>query len=362
VCPVFGEHHALREVRDGITIYRYRTTFADGSVGGYLREYSTAFVRTVAAVHRVMSAEGRIHVCHAANPPDIFWPLALYLRLFGTRFIFDEHDLAPELYLSRFQKADGHVDVLYRLLRLFQKLSYRVADVIISTNESYRASALASAPGRAGRVFVVRNGPDTRWFREVAPRDELRRGHKHVAAYIGVMGVSDGVEYILRSMDILVNTRGYRDLIVYLIGTGDDWERLTQLAAELKLGEHVVFTGRIPDAPALEILCTADICLSPDPHNAMNDRSTMTKIMEYMALGKPIVSFDLKESRVSAAESAHYVTNNDAEAFADGILTLLGDRSRCKVMAQVGKERVATTLSWEYQAERLLLAYERALA
>ncbi|MET0698657.1 MAG: glycosyltransferase family 4 protein [Mycobacterium sp.] len=357
ICPQFGDDDEKVVVLDGISIYRYRNTFSDGSVVGYLREYTTAFVKTIVLFHKLLFRSPRIDIVHAANPPDIFWPLALYARLLGIKFVFDEHDLSPEAYLSRFGRTQRG-GLLFTVQTWFQHLSYRFAHGIISTNESYRANALAVDPRYADKTFVVRNGPDTRHFGRRVPQPELKRSHKFLAAYIGVMAVQDGVEYIIRALDELVHRRDFRDLIVYLIGSGDDWDRLKQLSEDLQLRDHVVFTGRIPDEPALQILSTADVFLSPDPVNPLNDRSTMTKIMEYMALGRPIVSFGLKEARVSAGDSALYVKNNDPVAFADGILQILGDPDASKVMAEVGMSRVATQLSWQKQSENLLKAYE----
>jgi glycosyltransferase involved in cell wall biosynthesis len=357
ICPMFGEDSAKETVLDGIGIYRYNNTFSDGSVGGYLKEYGTAFLKSFVLLNKVLWRK-RIHIVHVANPPDIFWPFALYVRLFGTKFIFDEHDLSPETYLSRFGKQKRAGGVLFAILMWFQHLSYRFAHGIIATNESYKANALEANPAYVEKTFVVRNGPDTRHFGHRPENPALKKGHKYLAAYIGVMAIQDGVEYIIRAIDELVRRRDFHDLIVYLIGKGDDWPRLKRLTEELDLEDHFVFTGRIPDEQALEILSTADVCLSPDPLNPLNDVSTMTKIMEYMALGKPIVSFELKESRYSAGESALYVKNNDAAAFADGILQLLDDPIGSKRMGEFGIARVEASLSWQKQSESLLRAYQ----
>ncbi len=357
VCPMFGDDYEKDTVLDGIAIHRYPNTFSDGSVAGYLREYATAFVKTVYVFHTLLLRGKRIDIIHVANPPDIFWPLALYARLLGIKFIFDEHDLSPEAYLSRFGRSEPD-GLLFTVQRWFQHLSYRFAHAIISTNESYKANAVAANPDYAGKTFVVRNGPDTRHFNRRPPKPELRAGHRYLAAYIGVMAVQDGVEFIVRAMDELVNERGFRDLIVYLIGKGDDWDRLKQLSEDLRLQDHLVFTGRIPDEPALEILSTADVFLSPDPANPLNDVSTMTKVMEYMSLGRPIVSFDLTEARYSAGASALYVRNNDPVAFADGILQLLDHPVESRRMGDFGISRVQAVLSWQKQSENLLEAYE----
>jgi glycosyltransferase involved in cell wall biosynthesis len=359
ICPMFGDDNEAETTLEGVSIHRYRNTFSDGTVPGYLREYATAFVMTFYLFHKLMLRQRRMDIIHVANPPDIFWPLALYARLFGIKFIFDEHDLSPEAYLSRFGKtAPG--GLLFSMQKWCQHLSYRFAHVIIATNQSYRRNAIAVRAENERKTFVVRNGPDTRSFSSRVPRSELKCGRKYLAAYIGVMAVQDGVEYIIRALDELVNRRNYRDLTVYLIGSGDDRPRLQRLSEDLRLQEYIIFTGRIPDEPALEILSTADVFLSPDPVNPLNDLSTMTKIMEYMALGKPIVSFELKEARYSAGESALYVRSNDAVAFADGIVEILADPARSEAMGLLGRERVQSSLCWQKQSENLLRAYEQA--
>jgi glycosyltransferase involved in cell wall biosynthesis len=361
ICPMFGKDNERSLVLDGVHIYRYRNTFADGSVKGYVREYATAFLKTIILFHTVF-VRGRIHVVHAANPPDIFWPLALYLKLFRVKFIFDEHDLAPEAYLSRFEKPIEERDILYRLQRLFQGLSYRVSNAVLSTNLTYQGIALERLPRLKGKSFVVRNGPDTRLFYPRPANPAVRRGKTHVAAFIGVMAVQDGVDYILRSVDELVNRKGFTDFLVYLIGKGDDWDRLQALATTLGIQDHVVFTGRIPDPEALDILSTADVCLSPDPHNPLNDLSTMTKVMEYMALGKPTVSFHLKENTYSAGDAALYVHNNDPAAFAEGMLYLFQHSDEARRLGEIGVRRVQETFSWQQQVKRLYEAYAYILS
>ena len=360
ICPIFGRDSEPYTVLDGIAIHRYKNTFADGSVMGYFREYGVAFFKTFFLLHKLL-LKGRIHVIHAANPPDIFWPLAIYVRLFGIRFIFDEHDLAPEAYTSRFEKDIAEPDLLFRVQRLFQSLSYRFSHATLSTNQTYQAHARKQVPSILTRSFIVRNGPDLTLFNPRPGVQALKRGKSHVAAFIGVMAIQDGVEYILRAVHDLVHTRKFTDFVVYLIGKGDDWDRLKVMAQELKIDDHLVFTGRIPDPEALDILCTADVCLSPDPYNSLNDVSTMTKVMEYMALRKPTVSFSLKENTFSAGDAALYVTNNDAVAFAGGMLQLFQDPALRERLGAEGRKRIEERFSWQRQALQLKAAYEYVL-
>lgn len=357
ICPVFGRDSEKFVVLEGIEIHRYANVFADGSVMGYFREYGTAFIKTFFMLHALLF-RGRIHAIHVANPPDIFWPLALYVRLFGVKFIFDEHDLAPEAYLSRFEKDPEHPDLLFKVQRLFQSLSYRFSHAVLSTNETYQAHARKQMPSIVPRSFIVRNGPDLRLFNPRPAVPALKKGKSYVAAFIGVMAIQDGVEYILRAVHDLVHARKFTDFVVYLIGKGDDWDRLKVMAEELKIGEYLVFTGRIPDPEALDILCTADVCLSPDPYNSLNDVSTMTKVMEYMALGKPTVSYRLKENTYSAGDAALYVDNNDPVAFAGGMLQLFQDADLRARLGAIGRQRIEERFSWQRQTVQLKAAYE----
>jgi glycosyltransferase involved in cell wall biosynthesis len=360
VCPKFGPDSARDEVREGVHILRYSNSFSDGTVSGYFREYGTAFFKTWRLVMRVVMRK-RIHVVHVANPPDIFWPLAVFLKLFGVKFIFDEHDLAPEAFLSRFERDEEAGGLLHRIQLLFEKLNYRFADATFSTNQTYRGKAIARYPRVERKNFVVRNGPDTRIFYPRPGDPALKKGRQYIAAFIGVMAIQDGVEYILQAVDILLHELHFSDFLVYLIGKGDDWERLQAMTVEKGLENHVVFTGRIGDPEALAILSTADVCLSPDPQNPLNDSSTMTKVMEYMALGKPTVSFHLRENAYSAGDAALYVDNNNPHAFAEGMLRLFKDPALCRRLGESGVQRVRDVLSWQNQIRELQHAYQFVL-
>lgn len=361
IAPAHGVDNSPFEVVEDVRVFRYPLRFSDGSKAGYVYEYLAAFIRTVILFHRTWIREGKFDVVHVANPPDIFWPLALYCKLFRIKFIFDEHDLTPETLLSRFGISESKPGFLFKVLKLFQKLSYRFSDAVISTNESYRERASRVLAKQKEKIFVVRNGPDLRRFNARPPDLRLKKGRKFLFGYIGIMAVQDGVDYVIEATRYLVRERGFKDFIVYLIGSGSDIERLKQLVDRYSLNDYVVFTGRIPDEPALVILSTADICLSPDPYNPLNDESTMNKVMEYMALGKPVVSFDLKEARFSAMGAAIYVKNNDVQAFAEGILALVNDGQMTAEMSKKGMERIRDSLSWEKQIRSLLNCYSFVL-
>lgn len=356
ICPMQHQSHCKYELLEKINIYRYPQSFSNGTAIGYLKEYIIAFYQTFFLILKVHKTE-KIDSIHVANPPDIFWPFAIFARLFGKKFIFDEHDLTPETYISKFNGDIIRHKWMYKLQKLFQKLSYKYADAIISTNESYKQMAIKTNPRNQVKTHIVRNGPDTRYFHLKPKNNDLKKGFPFMAAYIGIMGIQDGVHYIIEAMNILVNKQNFKDVIVYLIGKGEQLDELKLLAKQYNLENYFVFTGRIPDEPALEILSTADICLSPDPYNPLNNFSTMNKVMEYMALGKPVVSFDLKEARYSAQAAAVYVENNNTTAFAQGIIQLLKDKAKCKTMSEFGMARIENELCWQIQANNLIDVY-----
>jgi len=305
---------------------------------------------------RRLTANESFVVVHACNPPDLLLLTALSLKRRGARFIFDHHDLVPELYLSRFGRGR---DLLYRLTLMLERLTFRLADVVISTNESYRAIALSRGRKRPEDVFVVRSAPDLSRFRAVEPEPELKKGQPYLISYLGVMGPQDGIDHALRALALLRELR--RDWHAIFIGEGDVYEPMRTLARELELGDAVEFTGRIPDEDVARILSTSDVCIAPDPKNPLNDVSTMNKIVEYMAMSRAIVAYDLVEARVSADAAAVYAEPNNERSFALRISELLDDPSQREEMGRLGRTRVETALSWDQSERALLAAYERVL-
>ncbi|GAB2443488.1 glycosyltransferase family 4 protein [Streptosporangium sandarakinum] len=338
---------------EGVRIHRYPLRAATGGPLGYLREYGTALWHTFRLARRV----GPVDVVHACNPPDLLFLVALTMRRRGARFVFDQHDLVPELYLSRFGRGE---DLLYRAVRLLERLTYRAADVVIATNESYRDVAVRRGGKRPERVFVVRSAPVVERFHQVPVEEGLRRGRPHLLCYLGVMGPQDGVDYALRSLARLRDELGRTDWHAVFVGSGDTFDDMVALSRELGLTDQVEFTGRIPDEDLLRYLSAADVCLAPDPLNPLNDVSTMNKIMEYMAMARPVVSFDLREARVSAGEAALYAPANDESAFAKLVARLLDDPGERRRMGEIGRARVSGPLSWEHSRTALLAAYEAA--
>lgn len=340
---------------DGVRIHRYPLRAATGGPAGYLKEYGSALWHTFRLARRI----GPVDVVHACNPPDLLFLVARMLKRQGARFIFDQHDLVPELYLSRFDRGE---DFLYRAVCRLERSTYRAADVVIATNESYRQVALSRGDMAPERVFVVRSAPAVERFQRVAPEPELKKGKPHLLCYLGVMGPQDGVDYALRALAALRDEQGRTDWHAVFVGAGDTFDEMVRLADSLGLADQVEFTGRIPDADLVRYLSTADVCLSPDPKNPLNDVSTMNKVMEYMAMGKPLVSFELREARVSAGEAALYAQANDVSEFAKLTAQLMDDPDERARMGELGRARVDGPLSWARSSEALLSAYETALS
>jgi glycosyltransferase involved in cell wall biosynthesis len=355
ICPQGTKRDTEAEaVVDGVHIHRYPLKAATGGPAGYLQEYGTALWHTLRLARKI----GPVDVVHACNPPDLLYLVAKVLKRQGARFIFDQHDLCPELYLSRFDRGQ---DLLYRGVCALERATYRAADVVISTNESYKQVARIRGGKKPEDVFVVRSAPVVERFHEVPVEPELKKGKPHLLAYLGVMGPQDGVDYALRALAKLRDEIGRTDWHAVFVGSGDAFDDMVALSAKLGLANQVEFTGRIPDEDLVRYLSTADVCLSPDPLNPLNDVSTMNKVMEYMAMSKPIVSFELREARVSAGDAAVYAPANDESAFAKLVSQLLDDPEERVRMGKLGQARVAGALSWANSAKNLLAAYEHAV-
>ncbi|MGW7424640.1 glycosyltransferase family 4 protein [Streptomyces sp. NPDC054813] len=354
ICPQGSKRDTEPEVEiDGVRIHRYPLRAATGGPAGYLKEYGSALWHTARLARKV----GPVDVVHACNPPDLLFLPARWLKRRGARFVFDQHDLVPELYLSRFGRGE---DLLYRAVCALERRTYRAADVVLATNESYRDVAVRRGGRRPEDVFVVRSAPAIDRFQPVPPEPELKRGKPHLLCYLGVMGPQDGVDYALRALAKLRDGLGRTDWHAVFVGSGDAFDAMVELSRRLGLGDQVQFTGRIPDDELVRYLSTADVCLSPDPRNPLNDVSTMNKVLEYMAMGRPIVSFDLKEARVSAGEAAVYAPANDEAEFAELIALLLDDPEKRARMGKIGQERVSGPLSWQNSQASLLAAYAAA--
>lgn len=357
ICPVGKGYETRYEEREGVAIYRHPLPAEGSGAVGYFMEYSAALFWELRLAFKVLRTRG-FDVLHACNPPDLIFLVGLVFRLFGKKFIFDHHDINPELYVAKF----GRKDIFYRLMVLCERLTFMTADISLATNQSYKEIAVSRGKMDSRRVFIVRSGPNLKKFRPVPPRNELKAGHRYMVGYVGVMGKQEGINYLLDAARIIIQEKGRDDVFFVVIGGGTESDALQAYAKELHLDGHVQFTGRIPDRELLEFLSTADVCVNPDVANEMNDKSTMNKIMEYMALGKPIVQFDLTEGRASALEASLYARQNDAGDFAGKILELLDDPERRTRMGTFGKERVEKDLAWEFSEKVLLEAYETLFA
>lgn len=355
VCPK-GKGDPAYQVLDGVHLFKYRAFPPITWQLMFVAEYAYSILATLLNLARAWKRRpfGIVQVC---NPPDVLWAAVVPFKLlFRVRMVFDQHDLCPELYRSRFSQASS---LPHRALLLTERATYALAEHVIATNDSYRSIALRRGRKREADVTVVRTGPDPDKMFRGEPDTALRRSHRYLLAYLGVMGPQDGVDLALRAMHHIVHGRGRTDVALTLIGDGDAGKDLRRLAVELELDAHVEFTGRAPDSLVARILSTADIGLSPDPKNSLNDVSTMNKTMEYMSFELPVVAFDLVETRVSAREAAVYAEPNVVEDYADAILDLLQDETRRKGMGSAGRRRVEETLSWRYQAAAYIGVYDR---
>ncbi len=353
ICPTGKGYEQHYELIEGIHIYRYRLPMEAEGALGYLIEYSSALFHMFRLAFKVRRQHG-FDAIHACNPPDLLFLVGVFFkRLFGTRFVFDHHDINPELYEAKF----GRRGMLWKLMVWLERATFRAADVSIATNESYKKIAIERGGMDPERVFVVRSGPKLDRLKILPAVDALKQGRRYLVGYVGVMGQQEGLEYLLQAAVHIVKTLHRSDVHFGLVGGGTSLEDLKRQAAQLGVAEYVTFTGRVPDQQMLEMLNTADVCVNPDIANEMNDKSTMNKIMEYMALGKPIVQFDLTEGRFSAREASLYAKRNDAIDMAEKIIHLLDHPDERETMGRFGRQRVESELQWTFEEPKLLKAY-----
>lgn len=355
LCPRGKGYMKGHEILDGIHVYRHPMPKEANSPFSYVFEYACALFWEFLYSWWIYLRHG-FQVIQGCNPPDDIFLVALPFKLLGVKYIFDHHDVIPELYLSKYERQDA----LYRIQVRLEQMTYRFADVLIATNESYRERAVTKGGLAPEDVFVVRNGPDLKTFEKVPPNPALKRGKPYLVGYVGNMGAQEGLDILLDAAEHIKNL-GRTDVHFTCVGGGPALPALRQAVVDKGIGDMVNFTGRIPDQELLDILSTADVCVNPDKPCEMNDMSTMIKITEYMALGKPIVQFNLKEGRFSAMEASLYADNEKgAPDFARKILCLLDNADARKRMGEFGRKRVEEALSWDYSVKNLLAAYERA--
>jgi len=354
LCPKGKRYEQSYEHLEGIHIYRHPMPKEGNSPLGYVWEYGCALFWEILFSWWIYLRRG-FHVIQGCNPPDDIFLVALPFKLFGVKYIFDHHDANPELYLSKYERKD----FFYKTQIWLERLTFYFSDVVMSTNNSYKDIAVRRGGLAPDDVFVVRNGPDLGTFKPVSPKPELKHGERYLVGYVGTMSTQEGLDILLDVADH-IKRAGRTDVHFTCVGGGPGLATLRQMVKEKDLSDTVTFTGRVSEADLLDVLSTADVCVNPDKPCEMNDISTMIKIMEYMALGKSIVQFDLKEGRFSAQEASLYSSNhNQVGAFADNILWLLDHPEERKKMGEFGRRRVEEALAWEHSVTNLIAAYAK---
>ena len=358
ICPMGRGWTAPYEVIDGVHIYRHpMPAEAHSGAVAYAREYGAALWHWFRLSFRVWRERG-FDVIQGCNPPDLIFLLALSWRVRGVRYLFDHHDVCPELFEAKFGKRG----LLWRVMMIWERLTFASADVSIATNESFRAIAIRRGKMAAEDVFVVRSAPQTDRFIPGPGNPDWRKGAGCVLGYVGVIGQQEGMDLLVAAVDHLVNRMGRRDVHALIVGFGPHLPVVEQDVRDRGLSAHFTFTGALYDTALLEVLNVIDIGVAPDPKNAMNDISTMNKVMEYMTLGKPVVQFDLTEGRASAGEASLYATENDPVQMAECIARLMDDPDLRARMGALGRARVLERLSWDSSVPHLLAAYDRIAA
>ncbi|MFZ0277947.1 MAG: glycosyltransferase family 4 protein [Candidatus Sulfotelmatobacter sp.] len=355
VCPKKGKCTAAYERLEDVDIYRYPLIYeANKGVAGYFFEFVYCWLASLWLALRAY-AHRPFQAIHACNPPDTFFALALLFRPLGVKFVFDHHDLCPEMYLAKGRSRTG---MLYRGLLALERMTLKSADAVIAVNESHRTIALARGGIPDERITVVRSGPRGNWADIHSPNTELKRGRQYMVLYLGEMCEQDGVDHLLHAIQDY-RTTAPDDTLFAFVGGGPDQPRMKAKAEEMGLGPMVHFTGRIPDEQLWAYLSTADLCVDPDPFTEWSNMSTMNKIIEYMAFGRPIVAFDLVENRRSAASAAVYVEGNDDAALGRAMRELLLDVQQRQNMSQFARTRFREELAWENSEQRLIAAYRQ---
>ena len=354
ICPTGKGYEEPYVEIDGVHIYRHNLPIDAKGASGYLLEYGAALFHETRLAWKIFRKHG-FDTIQGCNPPDLIFLIAWQFKMFGKAYIFDHHDINPELYEAKFGKRG----FFWKLMCWFERLNYGAADVAISTNNSYRDIAINRGRMDADDVFVVRSGPDLNRLTVMEPDPKWKNGRDHMVGYLGVMGDQEGIDLLLEAAREMVFEHG-RNVQFVLVGGGPALDELQKMSADLGLTEHVTFTGRAPDEELFSVLSSADVCVNPDRVNPMNDQSTMNKILEYMAFSKPIVQFEVREGRFSAQDASLYAEPNNTSDMAAKIMSLLDDPAKRAEMGAYGRARVETELSWDHQVDTLVAAYKRA--
>lgn len=370
ICPKAKGFDASYEELEGIRIHRYSLPADASGPVGFALEFAWCFVRTAMKLGREAVTRG-VDVLHVCNPPETYFPLAWLMRATGTKFLFDHHDLSPEMFDAKFGPAGAEPSgdatrmkararsLLRRGLLLLERRTFLAADLVITTNESHKRIAVERASMNPDDVIIVRSGPNLERLQQVEPVEQWRRGKDYLVAYLGEICEQDGVDHLVRAMVDVRDRHGRDDVQCVLVGGGPHQQAVKDYAASIGADDICHFTGRVSDEVLCEVLSSADIGVDPDPLTPWSDQSTMNKIMEYMYFELPVVAYDLREARVSAGEAALFAPEHTEASLADSIVELLDDPEARFRMGKLGRRRIETQLSWEHSEPNLLLAYDR---
>jgi glycosyltransferase involved in cell wall biosynthesis len=354
ICPKMKGYTKKYECINGIHIYRHPLPLEAKGAMGYLREYCAALFWEFILAWKIFFKK-RFHVIQGCNPPDLIFFVAWFFRIFGVKYVFDHHDINPELFIAKYNKKG----FFYRFLLLAERLTFMTANYSIATNESYREIAIRRGKMEPEKVTVVRSGPKLDRLQITPGNEKYKKGRKYLVGYVGVIGEQEGLDLLLESARHITQTR--QDVQFAIVGGGTDLENVRKMASDMGLNHYVDFYGRVDDATLVDVLNTADVCVNPDKPTVMNNLSTMNKIMEYMALKKAIVQFDLKEGRVSARNASLYAINSDTTDFANKINWLLDNEDARREMGEYGYQRILHELSWDYEKNKLIDFYKKVL-
>ena len=357
ICPKAKGLTAAYERLEDIDIYRYPVPVDAGGALGFIVEFAWCFLASAWLSLKIALFGRGFDMIHACNPPDSFWLLGLFWRPFGRRFIFDHHDLSPEMYAAKFEREGGF---FYNGLLWLERRAFRTARVVITTNESHKRIAVERGGKDPDDVFVVRSGPDLKRFQRYEPDLQYRRGKPHLLVYLGEICKQDGVDHLVRAVKALRDDLGRKDFFCLFVGGGPHQPAIKAYAEAEGVMDVADFTGRVSDEALCRILSSATIGVDPDPKNTWSDKSTMNKVVEYMYFGLPVVAYDLHETRVSAAGAGIYAEANSEIALARAIDALLDDTAQQAAMAELGETRVRDALAWDHSVAPLLAAYDKA--
>ena len=350
ICPRYPAESKF-DVYRNVSIYRYsKWTF-----GGHIGEYLSSLIKGGWLSLKAWRRHGGFDFIQACNPPDLWFIIvALFKFVFGVKFIFDHHDICPELFLSRFGDKNR---IGYAAMLILERLTFKLCDGVISTNESYKQIAKKRGGIPDGLIRVVRNGPDLKKFQPRERDPDIIDENSILVGYLGNMNPQDGVDHLLLAARSIIHYHRRENIHFVLVGKGDAFDDLNCKAARFNINHRVRFMGRLPDEEMLRYISSCDICVQPDPLNPLNNLSTMNKVMEYMALEKPVVAYDLIETRYSGGDCILYAEPNEPEDLARKILELTDNPELRLFLGKKGRKRIESCLSWKHSEFQLIDLY-----